>query len=647
MFMRLSAVLCLVLQLSPAFSEPFAAPRPFSRALEATTRGNWEEADLIAAKAGPEARAVIEWVRLRAGLGDAREVLAFAQARPDWPGLARMFARVEDRTDELPDAQRLAFFRRYAPQTGDGVLAHAEALLRAGQRGDAEASLVLAWRSFDLTSAQHAAFLERHGDLLAPHHDARLDMALWRGLSGDVQLMLPLVSEGQRLLAKARQGLRAGESDPEALIGLVPEPLQDHPGLAYEVFLWNYHRGSKERAIELMTERSAKGALGEPRRWAGWRRSLARQLMREGDPVTAYALTLEHGLNDGSAFADLEWLAGYLSLRKLDEPERALNHFKSFEQAVQTPISLGRAGFWKGEALAALGRAQEAQAAYTKGAEHQTSFYGLLAAEKAGIEPDPSLGGQEYFPAWQQADFVQDEMAKIVILAVKNNRLTLAEQFLLALARGADPRRIGQLGNMAEDIGAPHLQVMLGKAATGQGIVLPAHYYALHPMIEMDLPVPMELALAIARRESEFDPRVRSGAGAEGLMQLMPGTAAETAREIGREHVQADVMNDWRYNAALGSAYLEKLARRFDGNIVMIGAGYNAGPSRPDRWMAERGDPRAGDMDMIDWIEHIPFNETRNYVMRVAESLPVYRARLGRDPHPVPFSQELSGALIE
>src|SRR6056297_775081 len=243
-FMRLCAVLCLVLQVSLAFSEPVAAPRPASARLKG--RGHWEEADLIAAKAGPEARAVIEWLRLRAGLGDAREVLEFAEARPGWPGLARMFARMEDRTEDLPDAQTLAFFGMYPPQTGDGVLAHAGALLRAGRRGEAEASLVLAWRSFDLTSAQHAAFLERHGELLAPHHAARLDMALWRDLSGDVQLMLPLVSEGQRLLAKARQGLRAGESDPEALIGLVPEALRGHPGLAYEAFLWNYHRGSKD-----------------------------------------------------------------------------------------------------------------------------------------------------------------------------------------------------------------------------------------------------------------------------------------------------------------------------------------------------------------------------------------------------------------
>jgi len=149
------------------------------------------------------------------------------------------------------------------------------------------------------------------------------------------------------------------------------------------------------------------------------------------------------------------------------------------------------------------------------------------------------------------------------------------------------------------------------------------------------------LALAIARRESEFDPGVVSGAGAQGLMQVMPATAAEVARGLGLAHDPGRVLSDPAYNATLGAAYLAELAARFDGNPVMMSAAYNAGPSRPIRWMQENGDPRTGAVDVVDWIEHIPFNETRNYVMRVTESLPVYRARLGRDPHPLPFSREL------
>ena len=166
-------------------------------------------------------------------------------------------------------------------------------------------------------------------------------------------------------------------------------------------------------------------------------------------------------------------------------------------------------------------------------------------------------------------------------------------------------------------------------------------------MREMGLPVPMELAKAIARRESEFNPVVVSGAGAQGLMQLMPGTAAEVARDLGLEHDAGRVLSDWAYNARLGSGYLARLGADFSGNIVLVSAAYNAGPSRPTRWMAEQGDPRgASEEAVVDWIEHIPFTETRNYVMRVAESLPIYRARLGREPHPVPFSRELAGSTV-
>jgi len=157
----------------------------------------------------------------------------------------------------------------------------------------------------------------------------------------------------------------------------------------------------------------------------------------------------------------------------------------------------------------------------------------------------------------------------------------------------------------------------------------------------------MELAKAIARRESEFDPRVVSGAGAQGLMQLMPGTAAEVARDLGLTHQAAQVLSDWSYNARLGSGYLARLGADFGGNVIMVSAAYNAGPSRPIRWMSEQGDPRGASAEaVVDWIEHIPFTETRNYVMRVAESLPIYRARLGRDPHPVPFSAELTGSTV-
>ena len=147
--------------------------------------------------------------------------------------------------------------------------------------------------------------------------------------------------------------------------------------------------------------------------------------------------------------------------------------------------------------------------------------------------------------------------------------------------------------------------------------------------------------MAIARRESEFDPNVRSSVGARGLMQVMPATGREVAGDLDLRFSVARLSNDPVFNARIGTAYLDELLNTFDGNVTMVAAGYNAGPSRPIRWMNDRGDPRLGEIDVIDWIEHIPFNETRNYVMRVAESLPVYRARLSGEIEPIRLSEEL------
>ncbi|MEQ9261133.1 MAG: lytic transglycosylase domain-containing protein [Roseovarius sp.] len=619
------------------------APRPLAIALDAASAGRWENAARIALRDGPGASAIVEWLRLREGLGTPEEVMDFIATHPGWPDLGDLRRRNEEVMAEAPADMLLAFYAEDRPRTGTGALSYARALIEAGQQGEAEASLVLAWRTMDLSTAEHDAFIAAHAELLKPHHEARLRMALWRGLR-DVKQMLPLVDDDLRALAEARQSIEAGRTVDDADL---PEGGADDPGIAYARFNQHIQRGRAEAARTLILKQSLiEGGLGEPDRWGSWRRYLARERMREGDPGTAYRLAAIHQLVDGSNYADLEWLAGYIALTYLDAPDLALDHFQRFRSAVETPISLGRAGYWIGRAQEALGDPEAAQIAYAFGAEYQTSFYGLLAAERAGVAPDPTLAGTRPEGNWREAAFTRDPIFQAGVLLRTTGRLSLAERFFKAVTNGLDEADIRRLGAALDDMGEPHLQVMVGKAAAQRGITVPGPYYALHPMQDMDLPVPLEMALAIARRESEFDPRVVSGAGAQGLMQLMPGTASDVARDLELAHSRTRVIEDWRYNVRLGAEYLAQLSRRFDGNVVMVSAGYNAGPGRPITWMEERGDPRKGAMDVIDWIEHIPFRETQNYVMRVAESLPIYRARLGKNPHPVPFSEELVGRTL-
>ncbi len=643
----LSASFIGLLMFSPAFGQE-TGPQPLASALAAMRSGNWENAATIAQRAGPEAVELIEWHRLRAGRGRAHEVLAFLERNPDWPGLALLRRRSEEAFVTASDEDVLTFFEGQTPQTGTGVLRYAAALKAAGRNGEAEAGLVLGWHTLELSRLEHDVFIEMHAPLLAPHHAARLDMVLWRGLSGDAERMLPLVSADRQALAKARLALKAQRDGVNGLIDAVPAALKDDAGLAHDRFNWRVQKGLTDSAIELLLARSGSAeALGEPQRWAGWRAYLARAQMRAGNTDTAYRLAAAHQLSEGSSYADLEWLAGYIALTYMKDTDLALDHFQRFRMAVGTPISLGRAGYWIGRAQDAAEDREAALQAYAEGAQFQTSFYGLLAAGRAGIEVDPNLKGADVPPDWRSAAFTQSSVFRAGQLLLRAGESRTAEQFLTHLAEGLSPAEMAQLGEMALEQNDPHLAVMIGKTAANQGVTLPRPYYALHPMQEMRLPVPMELAKSIARRESEFNPGVVSGAGAQGLMQLMPGTAAEVARDLGLVHEASRVLSDWAYNTQLGSGYLARLGADFGGYIVMVSAAYNAGPSRPIRWMSEQGDPRGTTEErVVDWIEHIPFTETRNYVMRVAESLPIYRARLGQEPHPIPFSAELTGSTV-
>ncbi|WP_297772773.1 transglycosylase SLT domain-containing protein [uncultured Roseovarius sp.] len=639
MLQALLVVLGMILPVSAghAADVPRLAPRPLASGLHAMHSGRWEVAARLARRDGVAAADLIEWHRLRSGLGEPREILGFLARNGHWPGLGYMRRQSEEVMTHADFDDVLDFYKGYRPQTGTGALNLARALLARGREGEAEASVVLAWRTLDLTQAEHDAFLHEFDRLLAPHHAARLEMALWRGLR-DVEHMLPLVEAETRELALLRGRVKRDGGD-----GLSDEQARN-PGIAFELFTRHLSNAPEDAIDVLLRQSRIEGGLGEPERWASWRRALTRQAMRNGEPALAYDIASVHQLVEGANYADLEWLCGYLALTYLDAPGLALDHFQRFRRAVSTPISLGRAGYWLGRAQTALGDLDAAELAYAEGAEYQTSFYGVLAAEAAGLPPDPQLAGTEAVAPWRTAAFALSDLHEIGTLALKMDDIGLARRFFLHLAQGQDRTTLRQMGRMLEELEQPHLQVMLGKTAADQGIVVERPYYALHPMVEMDLPIPMELALAIARRESEFNHLVRSPAGAEGLMQLMPGTARDMARVQGIAFDDSDVLNDWSYNARLGSAYLAELAARFDGNIVLMSVGYNAGPGRAIRWIETLGDPRGKDTHaIVDWIEHIPFRETRNYVMRVAESLPAYRARLGQSALPQPFSQELSG----
>ena len=643
--------LAIVLLFGFAVAAMAERPRPLGWAMDALRNGNWDSAARLAARDGAVAADIIEWQRLRAGRGTYAQVMAFLDRRPGWPGEALLRQRSENAVLSRPDADVLAFFDETGPVTARSILAQAAALDRAGRTGEAQANIVLTWRTQPMNATSHARFLAAHGDLLKPHHTARLDALLWSRDTESARRMFDLVGKGHVALAKARIGLRALAGNVDSLIDAVPDALQDDAGLAHARFEWRVRKGRWDDAKALLMDRSRSAeTLGQPEAWANRRRALARDEMRDGQAANAYQLAARHFLTEGSAYADLEWLAGYIALRLLNDPEVALGHFQNHRNATRSPISRGRAGYWIGRTHEAMGNSEEASAAYAEGAQYQTSFYGLLAAERGGLPIDPLLDGSEQFGTWQDGPLADSDLFEAGLLLQASGELNLAERFWTHLAETLDRDTAGQLGQTAIAADQPHLAVMIGKRVARRGLTLHAPYYPLHPLANANLPMAPEMSLAIARRESEFDPVVQSGVGARGLMQIMPRTGREVAANLGlsANHTTERLTSDPVYNARLGATYLSQLAGRFNGNVILMSAGYNAGPSRPDQWMLRYGDPRQGteDFDVIDWIEHIPFRETRNYVMRVTESLPIYRARLGKDPLPIPFSEELTGSTL-
>jgi len=333
---------------------------------------------------------LLAWTRLRRGEGSFEEYLSFLDRNPDWPGLRYLRRQGEPSIGEGAEpAAVLDYFNEVLPQTGAGALAFARALEATGNRAEAEAEVIRAWTTLVMTGSHAQALNREYGDILTGvHHIARLDNLLWEGAEDRARAMYSLVPEGWQRLADARLALRDRAPGVNDLIAQVPANLRNHPGLAYERFIWRMAEGLWDSAAELMLTHSVDAAgLGRPADWGRRRADLARDVMREGGHRACYDRASTHRINPADnyiRFADLEWIAGYCAMQ-IGEYGRAIRHFSDFRDVVFSPISMGRAGYWLGRAHEAAGNTDAAAEAYAPGAQFQSTFYGQLATEPAAL----------------------------------------------------------------------------------------------------------------------------------------------------------------------------------------------------------------------------------------------------------------------
>jgi soluble lytic murein transglycosylase len=636
----------LLLALALALATPAMADDAddLRAALRYVAAEDWSAA--TATVSGDIARDIVEWHRLRAGEGRLGEYEAFLARRPDWPGLALLRQEGEVAVARSTDPARvIAWFGTDKPRTATGALALIRALTAQGRTAEAEAEAFRAWTQLPFDAAEQTYLLDQFGGALALAHEVRLDRLLWAGdRSNEVARMLPLVSPDWQKLAAARVALRNEAANASALVETIPAAVANDPGLAYDRFVWRMRKDRTDDALTLILERSeTAAALGDPSAWAERRAVLARLLMRADRPQDAYRVAARHHLTEGADYADLEFLAGFIALRKLGDAATALQHFTNLKAAVVTPISVSRALYWQGRAHEDAGNDAQAEEVYREAARHATAYYGQLAAERLGLPLDAALIAEARPADWQQSNFAGDSVLVAARLMQAAGDMAGAKRFLLHLAESLDATELDQLADMTLALDEPHLALAIAKAAAERGVILPRAYFPVTSMVPDGLPVSRALALSIARRESEFNPVVGSSAGARGLMQLMPATAERMARETGQDYALGRLTSDPAFNVSLGAAYLRVLVDEFGPSVALIASGYNAGPGRPRRWVTEFGDPRDPGVDVIDWVETIPFTETRTYVMRVVESLVIYRAKLKGAVGPVRVTAELRG----
>jgi soluble lytic murein transglycosylase len=426
----------------------------------------------------------------------------------------------------------------------------------------------------------------------------------------------------------------------------VPASRQDNPGFLYDRAQYRRRTGRPEEALPLAAQIEPREAPAVAREDIFRERRLyVPRALRNGNFRQAYNLVSNHGLSSGESFADAEWLSGWLMLRFLDQPQRAAEHFAHLSENVSAPVSRSRALYWRAEAARALGQADEAERLLAEAARHNFTYYGQLAATRGDRTAMLSLPETAYVSPEARARFAGRELVRALRLMSEVGAQRDFESIAFYLDDTLDdPMEIELLSQMAREQSYHRTALRSAKAGLFRGVVATN---AAYPLVELPSAVRSRgrpepaLVLAVIRQESEFDPAAISNANARGLMQLIPSTARMQARREGMTYERAALTSDPEYNMTLGSAHLAQLIDEFGGSYVLAIAAYNAGSHNARSWIGDWGDPRSRSVDVVDWIELIPFAETRNYVQRVMENLQVYRHRLAGTPSPIELERDL------
>jgi soluble lytic murein transglycosylase len=617
---------------TPALGEP-------GDPIAAIRADRWSEAELAAAAyADPVATKLVSYFRLLApGAATADEISDFMAQNPDWPNQALLDRRRQEAIAAEPDqASALAQCERNRLTLPQAMLRCAEVQANGGNNAKAAEEARNAWLASIADAPAEAAFQRRwSGAVRSEDQRARFQRLAWHDTAAATRQVARL-DPAHRAPAEARLALQRDAANAATLLAALPAAMRDDPGMVLDHARWLRHADRAADALALW-QRSGEAAQRDApsdELAAFWteRNLLARRLLRDGNAPGAYALAAHHGQITPEQMLDAEFLAGFVALRRLNDPAGATRHFTTLLGLSKAAITQGRAAYWLGRAAAAAGK--DPRPNYQRAAAWPTTFYGQLAALALG--DDAAALGRRIMalhdPAYtreQVLALTDREVVRAAAMLVAWNDPHRARGFLLRMDELApDPADRALTARLALRLGLPDTAVFIARRMGRDGLALPEAGWPIAAEPPAG-PVDPSIVLGLIRQESSFDIGAVSQSGARGLMQLMPITAQAVAKQAGVGTSLVALTSDPSHNMRLGTAYLQEMLDRYANSLPLAIAAYNAGPHRIDEWLPENGDPRVGPIDMLDWIELVPIGETRNYVQRVLENVVIYRARRG------------------
>lgn len=594
------------------------------------------------------APAIDQWRTLRQSSGYRFvDYASFLIANPGWPGEASMRRWAEKAMQPGENAGTvITFFVSNKPVTGNGWARLADAYAASGQMAQAVDAARNAWASDDLGDSDVQAIWGRYGgSFTRADHDRRVDALLFAKKPNDATRFIAYASPQRQAAFGARVAMLRDDADAESRYQAVIGTVTGDAGLMMDRARYlrahNFNRSAQDLAAR---SHNFIYRPADPERFYDMLLLLANDAAQDRDWNTVYRIAsqLDDALSPGQSVADqplgvrdnyttLAWFAGNVALDRMNHPQSALAMYDRYARASRSLQVQTKGWYWAGRAALSAGRYDTASSYFQRAAAYPDLFYGQLALERLGrnvAPPPPALPQLVTTPA-QRAAFNNRRLVQAVRVLRQQGRSTEEALFVKALAESlhTDTDRYLAL-DLSQQLGRPDLAVWTTRLARIDGSAF--YFRQAYPTLSTSVSSSLwSLAHGISRQESSFDPYAVSHAGARGMMQLMTGTAREQAGKMGVGYDGYRLISDPSYNVMIGSAYFQRMLDMWGGSIPLAVASYNAGYGNVHKWVNTYGDPR-GQVDVLKWIEAIPYVETKGYVQRVIENSVVYDSMRGQ-----------------